>query len=308
CVVAGDAGCLPTQSWRALGDDGALDVNETEGPWWVEGAPLYGVNDYLFDIPQNWADEYVGGRRLVAGRFRDGGQGSQGPTMFAFGPWLEGNPPAADSTISSVELLYYSTYPETTDWLEDYQHPDEWAGGAWLTTADKAAVIFVGTKSLGDHYWYGWQHCPDDLIPCVEPEAVGGPGCYTAEGDDCGLAAEYYCDCDDISCDEDCYGGRGWWTEEFETQIAFYDPDDFAAVAAGVTEPSSPQPYTTMNIDDAMFLTTPAGALDEYGEGVQRRYRVGAVAYDRTNNLLYVTELFGDVENEQPLVHVWGVE
>ncbi|EKD51230.1 MAG: hypothetical protein ACD_62C00303G0001, partial [uncultured bacterium] len=33
-----------------------------------------------------------------------------------------------------------------------------------------------------------------------------------------------------------------------------------------------------------------------------------AVAYDRTNNLLYVTELFGDVENEQPLVHVWGVE
>ncbi|MBU1917014.1 hypothetical protein KKF63_02750, partial [bacterium] len=69
----------------------------------------------------------------------------------------------------------------------------------------------------------------------------------------------------------------------------------------------APQPYTSMNIDDVLFLATPASATQDYGEDEQRRYRIGAVAYDRTNNLLYVTELLGDEENEQPVVHVWQV-
>mgnify|MGYP001815148580 CR=1 FL=1 len=42
------------------------------------------------------------------------------------------------------------------------------------------------------------------------------------------------------------------------------------------------------------------------GWGVQRRYRIGAVAYDRTNAFLYVLELYG--EGAKPVVHVWRVE
>jgi hypothetical protein len=42
------------------------------------------------------------------------------------------------------------------------------------------------------------------------------------------------------------------------------------------------------------------------GTGVQRRNRIGAVAYDRNNDLLYVLELFAD--EAKPVVHVWRVE
>jgi hypothetical protein len=51
--------------------------------------------------------------------------------------------------------------------------------------------------------------------------------------------------------------------------------------------------------------TVPA---DEFGEGQQRRYRLGAVAYDRTRNLLYITEQNADPTGEQPVVHVWRVK
>jgi len=54
-----------------------------------------------------------------------------------------------------------------------------------------------------------------------------------------------------------------------------------------------------------LFLN-PAGVEAEMlGAGVQRRHRIGAVAYDRDNGLLYVLELFAD--EAKPVVHVWSV-
>ena len=41
------------------------------------------------------------------------------------------------------------------------------------------------------------------------------------------------------------------------------------------------------------------------GSGDQRRYRLGDVAYDRVNGLLYVLELYAD--GAAPVVHVWHV-
>lgn len=41
------------------------------------------------------------------------------------------------------------------------------------------------------------------------------------------------------------------------------------------------------------------------GTGGQRRYRIGDIAYDRANDLLYVLELFAD--SAKPVVHVWRV-
>ena len=42
------------------------------------------------------------------------------------------------------------------------------------------------------------------------------------------------------------------------------------------------------------------------GWGDQRRYRIGAVAYDRENALLYVLEMQAD--ESKPVVHVWRID
>lgn len=308
CTGSGDPSCVAQLAARPLGAGGSLSGSASQGPWWIENATLYDSNDYLFEIPAAWADAHAGGRRLAAGRFRDGGQGGQGPVLFAVGPWLEGSPPAANARVSSVKLLRYGDFG-TTDQLDGYEHADEWAGGAWLEAGGSSAVAFVGAKAIGQHCWYGWQRCPCDQMPCIEPEAVGGPGCYSRDAADCGLDSYYYCRCTPFNCDTRCVGLRGWWTERWETQIIFYDPADLEKVAAGTLNPWDPQPYACMSIDEHMFLNTPQGALDDMGTGWQRRYRLGAVAYDRTNNLLYVTELFADSDGgDQPVVHVWKVQ
>jgi hypothetical protein len=68
-----------------------------------------------------------------------------------------------------------------------------------------------------------------------------------------------------------------------------------------VAEVSIPEPAIAGNP-----LAPPEWDLVTLGWGVQRRYRIGAVAYDRNNALLYVLELFG--EGAKPVVHVWQVE
>jgi hypothetical protein len=146
-------------------------------------------------------------------------------------------------------------------------------------------------------------------MPCVEAAAIGGPGCFEADGTACALDPYYYCRCTRRGCDPDCVGERGWWTERWEGQVLFYDPSDFEKVAAGTMKPSEPQPYACMSIDTRLFLNTPAGAEGGMGTGWQRRYRIGAVAYDGARNLLYVTELFADADGgDQPVVHVWKVQ
>ena len=89
--------------------------------------------------------------------------------------------------------------------------------------------------------------------------------------------------------------------------MLFYDPADLARVASGEIAPSAPQPYACMSIEDRLFLNTPPGSEGGMGTGRQRRYRLGAVAYDRTSNLLYATEQFADPEGDRPVVHIWQV-
>jgi hypothetical protein len=93
-------------------------------------------------------------------------------------------------------------------------------------------------------------------------------------------------DCDD----------RGWWSTTFDPQIIFYDPADLAAVADGSAEPWSPQPYARLSLEEQLFHRLP----DPHKE------RLGAVAYDRDNGLLYVLEPL--VDNDRPIVHVWQIE
>ena len=102
--------------------------------------------------------------------------------------------------------------------LNEYHHSDEWVGGAWLTAGENSAVILMGTKGRGD-CWYG---LPDGTV-WEEPYP------------------------------EDPYNQRGWWSSEFEAQVIFFNPDDFARVASGEILQNEPQPYASLNINEYLF-------------------------------------------------------
>jgi hypothetical protein len=206
----------PSHGWAELD----LAHPNPAGPWRIGDYWNYITGDYLFAIPQTWADANTPGMYLATGRFRDGGQGAQGPSLFAYGPWNAGNPPSQGSTLPAVPLLLYGdVYTPDSSRVNGYHHSDEWNGGAWLTAGNKSAVIFVGTKGIGD-CWYG---CSDGTVWPDEPP-------FPPE------------------CPE-----RGWWSTSFEGQFIFYDPADLAAVARGEMEPGEPQPYATLNIDEHLY-------------------------------------------------------
>ena len=160
----GEGETNPSHGWSELD----LSDRRTAGPWRIGDYWNFVTGDYIFAIPQAWADANTPGMYLATGRFRDGGQGAQGPSLFAYGPWNEGDPPSPDSTLPATPLLLYTDVTASDQFtLNDYQHSDEWSGAAWLTAGDKAAVVFVGTKGQGD-CWYG---NPDG--PCLDCENRG---------------------------------------------------------------------------------------------------------------------------------------
>jgi hypothetical protein len=196
-----------------------VTLTNPRGAWRIGSYSPYSVNGYLFEIPAAWADAHTPGLRLATGRFRDGGWGGQGPALFACGPWNHGNPPPDNAVLDAAPLLLYSS--TATDvppyhTMADYHHADEWAGGAWVTAGDRAAVVFVGTKGTG-HCWYG---LPDGTVWPEEPPYPPDP-----------------------------LGQRGWWSTGFVGRMLFYDPDDLAAVAAGARAPHEPQPYAALDLD-----------------------------------------------------------
>ena len=99
---------------------------------------------------------------------------------------------------------------------------------------------------------------------------------------------------------------RGWWSNRFDAQFILYDPNDLAQVAAGDMETWQPQPYTFIDIDEHLMLNPPEWEIQMVGSGDQRRYRIGDVAFDRANGLLYVLEQYAD--GAKPLVHVWQIK
>jgi hypothetical protein len=206
-----------THGWCELN----LSDPQIQRGWYLAGLPTYiqnmSTNDYMCEIPSEWADTHTPGMRLATGRFRDGGWSGQGPALFAIGPWNQGNPPPPGSPLQNIPLLLYSStyiYDSNNHTMNDYHHSDEWSGVSWITSGTKSAVVFAGTKGSGD-CWYG-----DPNGPCLDCE------------------------------------NRGWWSDEFKGQIIFYDTDELADVAAGIKQPWEPQPYATMDIDQYLFNVT----------------------------------------------------
>jgi hypothetical protein len=282
-----------------------LSAPAVQGTWFIGNQSFYSVNGYLFEIPASWADEHAQSRYLATGRFRDGGWSGMGPALFAYRPWIDatGTPAPSGTHLPETTLLLYesSEYsPDIERCLDGYQHPDEWEGGAWITTnTGKTAVLFAGTKGTGAKYWYGFVNPAGPEYPCVEEELVGQ---FTL----CRLADGSPCPAGDLT---ECAGHndyRGWWSSRFDAQLILYDPADLARVAAGEIESWEPQPYAYLDIDERLFLNPADVEPEMLGTGVQRRARIGAVAYDRDDGLLYVLELFAD--EAKPVVHVWEVQ
>jgi hypothetical protein len=289
---------VPSHAW--IRPD--LSDPDFTGTWFIGSQSGYSTNGYLFEIPRAWADAHVGGRVLATGRFRDGGWSGMGPALFAYRPWTDaaGSPAEPGAHLDEIPLLLYRNSNETEaieGALAGYQHPDEWEGGAWIeTTSGRTAVIFAGTKAIGDRYWYGFANPRGPEYPCVAGQFVGQyPVCRLADGSECPP--------EDLA---ECSGHndyRGWWSTGYEAQIIFYDPADLAEVAAGHMEPWQPQPYASLALDNVLFFDLANIDPDMLGAGVQRHYRIGSVAYDRIGNLLFVLELFAD--EDKPVVHVW---
>lgn len=294
----------PSHAWFSAN----LAAPNLQGVWFIGSQNLYSTNAYMFDIPAEWADAHTQGRVLATGRMRDGGQGGMGPSLFAYRPWLSGGDASPPGTrLAETTLLLYENAYNTQDivrCLDGYQHPDAWEGGAWMDApSGKAAVLFAGTKSAGTKYWYGYINPAGSQYPCVDDHVTDFITCRQADGSAC--PSENFDGC----CDEDagtCVSNRGWWTTRFDAQFILYDPDDLARVAAGEIEPWRPQPYAVIDIDEHLYLNPPEWEEIDLGWGDQRRARIGDVAYDRQNGLLYVLELFAD--EAKPVVHVWRVQ
>jgi hypothetical protein len=278
-----------------------LDLGDpqVEGAWWVDDYSLYSVNGYLFEIPANFADSHLNGKRLGTGRYRDGGWSGMGPDLIAIAPWQAGDPPSKGTHLEASTLLLYSNTrgeDATSNTLNSYQHSDEWEDGAWLTAGDRSAVIFVGSKGSG-YLWYGFFSPNGDGMPCVEQDLTM-VGCFNPDGSPCDASLNGY-------CEGNSPDSRGWWSSRWDSQILFYNPADLAAVANGDMQPGEPQPYAVLDIDDTLLLD---GSVEPImlGSGEQRRYRLGEIAFDQENGYLYILEKFAD--GAMPVVHVWQVK
>ena len=290
----------PTHAWL----DPNLAEPDVRGAWFIGHQSFYSVNDYMLEIPAAWAEKHARGRYLGTGRFRDGGWSGMGPALFAYRPWIDdaGTPAPSGRHLRETVLLLYESSMDTSEirnCLTGYQHPDAWDGGAWITTSTgKTAVLFAGTKSRGAKYWYGYVNPAGPQYPCVDEDMVG-------QFEVCRLADGTLCPEEDLVECEGHNDVRGWWSSRFDGRFILYHPTDLARVAHGGMQSWEPQPYALLDIDRRLFLNPAGVEPDMLGTGPQRRYRIGAVAYDRGDDLLYVLELFAD--GTKPVVHVWRV-
>jgi hypothetical protein len=259
-----------THGWFELN----LSNPQIKGRWYIDCPHYYyNTNDYLFDIPADWASANTPGKLLASGRFRDGGWSGQGPALVAIGPWSQGNPPPSGTSLQYTTLLRYTSTEDAESWnpatnhnMTDYHHSDEWSGAVWLTAGTKSAVVFVGTKGTGE-CWYGFGN------GVVWPEEPPYPPVPAPP-----------------------YDERGWWSTGFEGRFIFYDPDDLAAVAKGAMQSWEPQPYAGLNVDQYLYHI---GSTRQW-------HHLGAACFDRENGLLYVFEPY--VDDDKPIVHVWKVK
>lgn len=269
----------PSHGWAGLN----LAQPDSQGAWLFGAYTNYVTNDYLFEIPPNWAEAIAPGPLLASGRAREGLWSGRGPALFAYSPAASGNPPGPGGVLNGVLplLLYGEQLPGQPDIISDpsqavvdYHEADHWWGGAWLTAGDSAGVVFVGTKAVGEE-WYGfangvvWEHDCAQKQPPTCPEVPGWP-----------------------------FDNRGFWAEDYQAELIFFDPGELAAVARGELDSWAPQPYASLVLDS--YLIAPGLEPEIY-----KRDLTGGMAFDRENGLIYLIERLAD--EYRSVIHVWEI-
>ena len=272
-----------------------LDGTNARGVFHVgpEEPPYHGrkMGSYLFTVPQNYADQYLGGRTLITGRARgtpladtpgadaEGSiaGGSQGPALFAFRAWDSDD---ASGNLDALPMLYYRVkYPgcagpdigvggEPTDCdLPGFSMCDDWTGGAFIQAGDRAAIAIAGLKGTTNCYYCG---DPEDDSEC---ELDPLPG----------------------ECDLYCNESRGFHCGPYTRQVLLYDTEELGRVAMGEADPWSVLPYAVWEPGE-LILPNPCC------------WNMGGMAFDMENGRVFITERgLGEGEMNAAVVHVWTV-
>jgi hypothetical protein len=152
--------------------------NPNPGGLWKLGENFNGgsMGAYLMEIPKAWAGVNTPGQYIATGRYRGPKGGSNGPTLYAYGPWNDGNPPASGSTISGTRLLHYDVpAPVVADTGWPWESGlNRVYSGVWPTAGNKSAMMLFGWRGLGN-LCYG---CKTD--PCFSGKGYSSDP-YTAE-------------------------------------------------------------------------------------------------------------------------------
>jgi hypothetical protein len=258
-------------------DASDLSGSAKHGAWYVgtPGEPPINamMGDWLFTVPQDWADAHCSGRTLVVGRCRDGGLSGLGPTLYAFAP-VGGATPAPDAALGFTTLLQYGPVEGTDnvhfpDAIDGYNHADEWRGAEWISAEGQgagaqSAVAVIGNKALG-HNWYGYhgEGMRHDWVIADVPY----PDFYETDPD-----------------------GKGWRAHNRQPMVIFFDPADLAEVADGTRVPHEPQPYAALRLDEDLFFGS--------------NHEIFSATFDSENHILYAVEFIRELEGRL-IVHAW---
>jgi hypothetical protein len=240
----------------------------------------YVTNDYMCKIPKAFADANTKGQRLATGRGREGPWAGGGPALFAYSPSKKG------SFAITPLLLYGKQIPGVPEissskkqQMPDYSDSDRFRGCAWLSKGNNSTVVFTSTKAMGKS-WYGFAN---------------------------GVRWDYQCgqsghpSCPDVP--KFPYTDRGFWAEDLQAQLIFYDSEDLAAVARGHEKSWTPKPYAVMDLSP--FFFDPKYSKQDLIN--YKRDFVGAICFDDHHGILYIMEPLAE-EDGRSIIHVFKVK
>ena len=256
-------------------DANNLKASSKRGAWFIgkkNEPPIDAMlNDYLFTVPQAWADANLAGKTMITGRARDGGLSGLGPTLYAVAPVHSGTPPSAGTELPLTTLLQYGSVEGTDNYnypnsIDGYKHSDSWRDAKWLSVQNQSAVMIIGNHALGDN-WYGY-HGERMLHDWVIAD-IPYPDFWETDPD-----------------------GKGWRAHHSIPMAILFDPADLANVANGTVDSWSPQPYAAVRFDESTF----------WGNAME----ITSACFDPINQVLYITE-FNAPSDGRLLIHVWKV-
>lgn len=323
---------------------GWSDTNFTNiyGLWHLDSGNARAYDESLFMIPQAWADTYLNGMSLGFSRVKP--EESNGPTLFVSAPWQDngGSPPANGTALASKELIDYgnSGHP-----INIFNRSTDWTDAIWVTINGKAALVYLATvgfrqRETQNGWWYDpeaetykggspdlyshlngaidasvttiplvdasdyyapyWEHIGSEQVYCTGKSGNNLTGCTRGYNSTSATTHPDGYAVRQILADEYYYGdyGDGYDAFPYIPMLVFYDVDQIAQIAAGTRSVYDIQPYAYFALDKYMYTSSAV-------TGIMKTSDVNGMAYDATNQKIYISEYRGD--GNYPLIHVFSL-